>query len=387
MKQRYNGYLLDPTITFLNHGSFGATPIPVFEIYQNWQRELETQPVLFIARRSPGLLDEAREVLADYLHCEADELVYVTNSTYGVNAVARSLNLQPGDEVLTSDQEYGATNRTWQFLAQKVGFTYRVQELSTPFSTIENLVNEFWQGVNANTKVIFLSHITSETATIFPIKEICQRAKENGILTVIDGAHAPGQIDLDLHDLDCDFYTGNLHKWVCSPKGSAFLYARESLQEKLEPFVVSFGWQPVKNGPSRLVDYHQYIGTRDLAAFLSVPAAIEYQQKRNWPQVRQNCHLLVKDALKRIDAITGLTSLYSDDTWYGQFAAFKLPNHWDVDETKNTLYDVYQVELPVYIWNGQLFGRISIQEYNTQNDVNILVEAIRKLKVEFALPN
>ena len=304
--QRYTGYLLDPNITFLNHGSFGATPIPVFESYQNYQRELEMQPVLFIDRRSPGLLHEAREVLAQYLHCEADELVYVTNSTYGVNAIARSLNLQPGDEVLTSDQEYGATNRTWQFLAQKVGFTYRVQKLNTPFTTIEKLVDEFWQGVTPNTRVIFLSHITSETATIFPIKEICKRAKESGILTLIDGAHAPGQIELDLHDLDCDFYTGNLHKWVCSPKGSAFLYTRKSLHSLLEPLVVSFGWQPVESGPSPLVDYHQYIGTRELAAFLSVPDAIEYQQKRKWPQVRQNCHLLVKDALQRIDAITGL---------------------------------------------------------------------------------
>jgi isopenicillin-N epimerase len=378
-KQRYDGYLLDPNITFLNHGSFGATPIPVFEIYQDWQRKLETQPVLFIARQSPGLLNEARAVLADYLHCKADELVYVTNSTYGVNAIARSLNIKPGDEVLTSNQEYGATNRTWQFLAQKIGFTYKVQELSTPFKTTEKLMDEFWQGVNPNTKVIFLSHITSETATIFPIKEICKRAKAAGILTLIDGAHAPGQIDLDLHDLDCDFYTGNLHKWVCSPKGSAFLYARDSLHNILEPLVVSFGWQPVESGPSPLVDYHQYIGTRELAAFLSVPAAIAYQQERNWGNVRQQCHELVRYALNGLSDITELDGIYSDDSWYGQFAAFKLPNHWEVDQTKNTLYDAYQIEIPIYIWNGQLFGRISIQEYNTRSDVDHLLEAIRNM--------
>ena len=378
-QQRYSGYLLDPSITFLNHGSFGATPIPVFKTYQDWQQKLETQPVLFIARQSPGLLNEARAILAQYLHCKADELVYVTNSTYGVNAIARSLDLKPGDEVLTSNQEYGATNRTWQFLAQKAGFTYKVQKLSTPFTSTKELIDEFWQGVTPNTKVIFLSHITSETATIFPVKEICRRARKTGILTLIDGAHAPGQIDLDLHDMDCDFYTGNLHKWVCSPKGSAFLFARESLHDMLEPLVVSFGWQPVENGPSPLVDYHQYIGTRELAAFLSVPAAITYQQQRNWPVVRQQCHDLVTYALEQVDKITGLDSIYTSDSWYGQFAAFKLPNHWDVDQTKNTLYDQYQIELPIYIWNEQLFGRISIQEYNTKSDVENLLEAIRKM--------
>jgi isopenicillin-N epimerase len=145
----------------------------------------------------------------------------------------------------------------------------------------------------------------------------------------------------------------------------------------LDPLVVSFGWQPVERGPSLLVDYHQYIGTRELAAFLSVPDALDYQQSRNWPDIRRRCHQLVKDALQRIDEITGLESIYANNSWYGQFAAFKLPNHWDIDQTKNTLYDTYQIELPIYIWNNQLFGRISIQEYNTQSDVDILVEAIR----------
>ncbi|MBI9048525.1 MAG: aminotransferase class V-fold PLP-dependent enzyme [Anaerolineaceae bacterium] len=318
--------------------------------------------------------------MADYLHCQSSELVYVTNSTYGLNAVARSLKLTSGDEVLTCNQEYGATNRAWQFLAQKQGFIYRIQPISTPFTTHETLIKEFWQGVNANTKVIFLSHITSETAAIFPVQKICQRARQAGILTVIDGAHAPGQIDLELHDLDCDFYTGNLHKWVCSPKGSTFLYARESAQHLLEPFVISFGWQPVKPGPSTLVDYHEYIGTRDLAAFLSVPTALEYQQQRNWPEVRFQCHQLVTNALKRINQITGLDGYYQGgDFWYGQFAAFKLPNHWDVMETKNKLYDDYKIELPIYIWNEQLTGRISIQEYNTQNDVDAFVNAISEM--------
>ena len=376
---KYKGYLLDPEITFLNHGSFGATPIPVFETYQNWQRELERQPVYFIARKSPQLLAEARQILADYLHCQAQEVVYVTNSTYGVNAIAHSLQLQSGDEVLTSNQEYGATNRTWQFLAQQNGFMYKSQTISTPFTTQEKLLEEFWAGVTPHTRVIFLSHITSETAAIFPVQAICQRARQAGILTLIDGAHAPGQLDLDLTAMGCDFYTGNLHKWVNAPKGAAFLYARSDMQYLLKPLVVSFGWQSVQPGPSQLVDLHEYIGTRELAAFLSVPKAIDYQRDHDWPQIRQRCHETVTQALEAIGKLTRLPSLYGNDSWYGQFAAFPLPNTWDVAQTKTTLYDTYSVELPIYQWNQQLYGRISIQEYNPWQDVEFLLSALSEL--------
>ncbi len=377
---KYVGYQLNPEITFLNHGSFGAVPNLVFETYQQWQRELEKQPVLFIARKAPQLLADAREVMAKYLHCQADEVVYVTNSTYGVNVIARSLDLKAGDEVLTSNHEYGATNRTWQFLAGKAGFTYKVQPISTPFTSHEKLLEEFWAGVTPQTKVIFLSHITSETAAIFPIKEICQRARAAGILTLIDGAHVPGHIDLDLTDVGCDFYTGNFHKWVCSPKGSAFLYARKDSHALIEPLVVSFGWQSVLPGTSTLVDYNEYLGTRDLAAFLTVPTAIEYQAQHHWPDVRQRCHEMTNKALQAIQSITGLASLYQGgDFWYGQLASFALPNTWEAQKTKDSLYDTYKIEVPVYVWNQQLYARISIQEYNPWSDVKALLDALIQL--------
>lgn len=377
---KYTGYQLDPEIIFLNHGSFGAVPNPVFETYQQWQRELEVQPVLFIARKAPQLLAEAREVIARYLHCLAEEVVYVTNSTFGVNVVARSLDLKAGDEVLTSNHEYGATNRTWQYLADKTGFTYKIQPINTPFTSHETLVEEFWAGVTPQTRVIFLSHITSETAAIFPVKEICARARKAGILTLIDGAHVPGHIDLNLSDLGCDFYTGNFHKWVCSPKGSAFLYARKDCHGLIDPLVVSFGWQPVLPGPSTLVDYNEYLGTRDLAAFLSVPAAITYQAQRNWPHVRQHCHEVTIRALQAIHAITELPTLYQGgDFWYGQLAAFALPNTWEAQKTKDQLYDIYKIEIPVYRWNEQLYARLSIQEYTPWSDVDALLSVLSQL--------
>lgn len=209
-------FMLDPEIVFLNHGSFGATPKPVFDVYQNWQRELERQPVEFLGRRARDLMAESRAALADYLGVQRDDLVYVTNATVGVNIVAHSINLGPGDEVLTTDHEYGACDRTWRFLARKDGFAYINQPVLVPLTSVERFVEQLWQGVTAKTKIIFLSHITSPTAIVFPVTEVCRRAREQGILTLVDGAHAPGQIPLDLDKIGADYYTGNLHKWMLS---------------------------------------------------------------------------------------------------------------------------------------------------------------------------
>jgi len=265
-------FLLNPQIYYLNHGSFGACPRPVFERYQEWQRELETQPVEFLSRRVPTLLQDAREALASYLNCPAEDLVYFPNPTTAINMVARSLDLSPGDEILTTNHEYGAMDRTWRFIAEKTGAKYINHPFPLPVSSPVDFINQFWKGVTPKTKVVFLSQITSQTALTFPVSEICARAREDGILTIIDGAHAPGQIHVDLTALGADIYTGACHKWMCAPKGAAFLYASIEIQSWLEPLVVSWGYQAEQPGESQFIDYHQWQGTRDIAAFLSVPA-------------------------------------------------------------------------------------------------------------------
>lgn len=211
-------FLLDPEIHFLNHGSFGATPKPVFEAYQAWQLRLERQPVLFLGREYDQLLREARMALAAYVHAEADDLVYLTNATQAVNLVARSLNLAPGDEILTTDHEYGACDYTWEFLCGKTGAQYIRQSLPIPLvGGADEIAAQFWQGVTPRTKVIYLSHLTSTTALRLPVEQICQRARQAGILTLVDGAHALGQLPLDLTALGADFYTSNCHKWMLMP--------------------------------------------------------------------------------------------------------------------------------------------------------------------------
>lgn len=210
-------FLLDPSVVFLNHGSFGACPRPVFEVYQNWQRELERQPVEFLGRRSTELMAVARAKLAAYLETDAGDVVYFPNPTTAISMVVRSLELKPGDEILTTDHEYGAMDRTWRFLCSQTGWKYVRREIPLPVTTHTELVEHFWAGVTDRTRIIFISHITSPTALTFPVRQICQRAHQAGILTIVDGAHAPGQIPTSLTDLGADIYTGACHKWFCPP--------------------------------------------------------------------------------------------------------------------------------------------------------------------------
>lgn len=376
-------FLLDPGIAFLNHGSFGACPRPVFEEYQRWQRELEQQPVEFLGRRFNDLMREARSVLGEYLGADADDLVYVTNATVGLNIVARSLDLHPGDEVLSTDHEYGALDRTWRFLCAKRAAKYIRQPVPVPIESAQEVIEAVWSGVTDRTRVLFISHITSPTAIILPIKPLIERARERGIMTIVDGAHAPGQIDLNLRELGADFYSGNLHKWLMSPKGSAFLYARKELQHLVEPLVVSWGWEAEKPGPSRFVDEQEWTGTRDIAAFLSVPAAIQFQRDHEWTHVRRECHELVRYARQQVSVLTGLPSLTPDKpAWFAQMSALPLPP-CHLDDLTTRMYDEFRIEIPGVHWNGRHFVRISIQGYNSQAEVERLVAALSILLPQF----
>jgi isopenicillin-N epimerase len=372
-------FLLDPAVIFLNHGSFGACPKPVFEEYQRWQLELERQPVEFLGRRFNALLREARSALGDYLGAEADDLVYVANATVGLNIVARSLDLRPGDEVLTTDHEYGALDRTWRFLCAKHGAKYIRQPVRVPIRSVEEVIQAIWSGVTDRTRVLFISHITSPTAITFPIAPLIDRARQAGIISIVDGAHAPGQIDLNLRELGADFYAGNLHKWLLAPKGSAFLYARKERQPLVEPLVVSWGWEAEKPGPSKFIDEQEWQGTRDIAAYLSVPAAIQFQRDQQWPQVREQCYAFVRYAREQVSALTGLPPLTPDEAqWFTQMSALPLPP-CDLEELKRRLYAEFKIEIPVINWNNRQFVRISIQGYNTRADVEALSEALRTL--------
>ena len=380
-------FLLDPEIHFLNHGSFGATPKPVFEAYQNWQARLERQPVKFLGREYDSLLKESRQALGAYLNADPDDLAYIPNATHGVNIIAHSLNLQPGDEILTTDHEYGACDYTWEFVCGKVGAKYIHQHIPLPLRTEDEIVEQFWQGITPRTKVVYLSHITSPTALRLPVEKICQRAREAGIFSVVDAAHSPGQLLLDLQAIGADVSTGNCHKWMLSPKGAAFLHVRRESQPVVEPLIVSWGYNatPETTTGSRFIDILQWTGTKDPAAALSVPAAIQFMQEHRWQDVRTECHALLRTAIEKVCDLTGLPSLYPlDSDFYSQMAIVPLPR-CNMVELKTRLYDEFKIEIPLTQWQDRQFIRISIQGYNTREDVDALMDALNVLLPQVTL--
>ncbi len=372
-------FLLDPTVVFLNHGSFGACPKVVFAAYQAWQRRFEDQPVKFM-RELDGFEVEARRALAAYLHADPADLAFVTNVTYGVNLVARALDFEPGDEILTSDHEYGACDNAWNFVCRKTGAVYRHQPVRFPAASPAEVIEQLWQGVTPRTRLIYLSHITSPTALRMPVEEICRRARQQGIMTFIDGAHAPGQIPLDLDALDADFYTGNNHKWMMAPKGSGFLHANKRVHAKVEPLVVSrlFDPEQLAESGAPVMDLLTYNGTRDPSAFLATPEAIRFMAEHNWDAVRADCHALLRQAIQRVCDFTGLPPFYPlDSDFYSQMGLAPLPPETDVVKLRQRLYDGFKVELPVIQWQSIRGLRISIQGYNTEADVDALLAALR----------
>jgi isopenicillin-N epimerase len=377
-------FLLDPDVIYLNHGSFGACPAPVFEQYQRWQRELELQPVEFLGRQSTHLLAQSRAALGAYIGADADELIYFPNPTTALNMVARNVPLAPGDEILTTDHEYGALDRTWRFLSKNNGASIIRHAIQLPINSESEFVEDFWAAVTPKTRVIFISHLTSPTALIFPIAEICKRARERGILTIIDGAHVPGQLPLNLHELGCDIYSGACHKWMCSAKGAAFIYARPEIQQWLNPLVVSWGWgdeniDPSPNmGDTRFIRFHEWQGTRDIAAYLTVPTAIEFLHEHHWENIQRDCHSLALATRDRINTLTGLEPL-STEQFFGQLVAARLPASADVAVLKTRLYNEYHIEVPLHVFNGMNLIRISFQAYNTQAEADALVETLGKL--------
>jgi isopenicillin-N epimerase len=372
-------FLLDPGITFLNFGSFGACPQPIFAHYQNLQLIMEREPVQFIAVNSTANLKAARESLAAYINCDADDLVYVTNPSYALNIIAKSLQLNEGDEILSTNIEYGALDRTWNYYCDKAKAKYIRQPIALPVTSKEAIIEQFWKGYNDRTKAIFISQITSATALRLPVKEICEMAKERGLLTIVDGAHVPGHIPLDLADIKADVYTGACHKWMMTPKGSSFLYVKKEFQPLFDPLVVSWGYQAAMPSHSQFLDYHQMQGTRDFSAFITVPKAIEFLKEHNWTEVAASCRKLAQSNYQRFCDLLGTQpNCPITDDFLGQMCAVAI--HTDQPEKlQRHLFENYKIEIPVMRQDARIFIRYSIQVFNTQADLDKLYAALKEI--------
>lgn len=378
-------FLLRPDVTFLNHGSYGACPRPVFEEYQRWQMQLEAQPVAFLdpARGLTGWMRDARVAMAAELGTDADNIVGLTNATAALNIVAQSLDLKPGDEILTTDHEYAALEKTWAYVARRSGARIVSVTVPLPLTDAAQFTDCLLAGITPQTRVLFLSHITSATALLFPIENIVAHARARGITTVIDGAHTPGHIPLTLDALGADFYAGNCHKWLMAPKGSAFLYVRPELQPMINPLVISHGWtedasEPGPFGNTAFLDRLEMQGTRDPAAWLTVPAAIAFRTQHDWGRVANECRDLVQATARRVSKLTGLAPFSSPEFCAPQMASMPVPP-CDIADLQRQLLAQYGIEIPCFTWGGHHIVRVSAQGYNTQSQMDHLVHALETL--------
>ena len=345
-------FLLDPDVVFLNHGSFGACPRPVFEAYQRYQRELERQPVEFMAleRRFPELIEAARTALAAYVGADAGNLAFAPNASTALNTVIRSLRLGPGDEVLMGDAEYGGMEILWEFIVARTG----ARVVRRPFAELEP---------GPRTRVVFCSHVEWVSGRVNDLRMVIAAARDAGAMSIVDGAHAPGQVPLALDELGADVYAGNCHKWLCAPKGSAFLYARPEVQPVIDPLVVS--WDFADGNPFH--ELHRWQGTRDPSAYLAVQDAIAFQEEHDWPAVRERCHELLAGARIPLEPLT-------DE--FVQMRGFALPKGTDGPALKRRLYEEHRIEVPVVETRNGWTMRVSVQAYNDASHLETLAKAI-----------
>ncbi len=372
-------FLLRPDITFLNFGSFGACPKPVFDDYQHWQLMLEREPIQFFAFQSAENLKKSREALSSFVHCHADDIVFMSNPTTAINTIANSFPLNKGDEILTTDLEYGAMDRTWQYYCDKNGASYIRQHISLPLVSKEIFIKQFWEGYTPNTKAIFISQITSSTALKLPVEEICLEAKQRGLITIVDGAHVPAQMPLNLNQLNADIYTGACHKWMMAPKGCSFLYVAKHIQNLINPLIVSWGYKSAAPSHSQFLDYHQMNGTRDLAPYLSLPRAIQFMSDNNWAEVSANCRKLAQSNYQRFCTLLGsLPNCPISDEFLGQMCSIAIRTSAP-EQLQRLLYDKYKIEIPVMRHDKAVYIRYSIQAFNSPSDLDVLYNALAEI--------
>jgi isopenicillin-N epimerase len=378
-----SAWSIRPGVTYLNHGSFGPTPKPALAARREWSERLAAEPMDYFIRTMETHLDEAADRLGRFVGCEGRDLLFVDNATVGMNIVAANTALEPGDEILAGDQEYGAVLRVWRRVCQKAGAKLVVRSLPSPMTSAEEVAEALISGVTEKTKLLIVSHVTSPTATVLPVGLICRKARERGVPVCIDGPHAVAMRPIHLAKLDCDFYAASCHKWLSAPFGSGFLYVARRRQQNLMPTTTSWGGS-LGGRPASWKDEFTWVGTRDPAAFLSIPAAIDFLETYGIEKFRTETHALAQYARERIQSVTGIEPLIPDSVdWYGSMIAMPLPLN-DPPPThrgwghplQRAFWEKHQIETPILNAAGRWLLRVSCHLYNTRADIDQLVDAL-----------
>ena len=373
-------------VTYLNHGSFGPSPKVVQRARQEWTDRLEREPMDFFVRQMEESLDRTCRCVGKFVGADAEDLILVDNATTGMNIVAANVELQPDNEVLATDHEYGAVLRIWRRACKRARAKVVVRKLPDQLVCDDEIVDAFMAGVTENTRLIVVSHVTSPTAVILPVEKICRRARERRIPVCIDGPHAVAMLPLDLNSIACDFYTASCHKWLSAPFGTGFLYVRRGLQQNLRPCVTSWGGS-FSDRPATWKDEFIWTGTHDPAGYLSIPTAIEFLESYGFSDFRIRTHSLAQYARQQITKLTGLEPHVDDSPdWYGSMISLPLPpsksaspRQGQPDPLQNALWQRAKIEVPVISWQRHRFVRVSCHLYNRRADIDLLVDALREL--------
>jgi isopenicillin-N epimerase len=384
---------LDPSVTFLNHGAFGAVPLPVLEKLPRWREQLERQPLRFFMREFEELLDTARSQLAVFVGADAAELVFVPNATTGVNSVLRSLTFNPGDELLTTNLEYNACRNALDFVASRTGAKVVVATVPFPLDSPNQVVEAIMAQVSPRTRLALLDHVTSQTGLIFPIQQLVSQLREQGVDTLVDGAHAPGMVPLNLHEIGATYYTGNCHKWLCAPKGSAFLYVQRDKQSIIHPLTISHGANSRRTDKSRFQLEFDWTGTSDPTAYLCVPEAIQFLGSLlpgGWSELMENNRAKALFARELLCEALGVLPPCPAEM-IGAIAVVPLPEQLSMYKQgeqsrewpglQDILFERFNIEVPIIPWSTPFkqMVRISAQLYNTPEQYNYLAVALLQL--------
>jgi len=385
-------WLIDPNVTFLNHGSFGSCPRTVLDFQQGIRERLERQPLRFLVRDLEPLWDAARANLAQFVGAHSDDLVFVANATTGVNTVLRSLQFNPGDELLVTNHEYNACRNALNFVAERSGLRVVVAEVPFPIHREDEFVRPVIEKVTPRTRLVLLDHVTSQTGLVFPIERLVHELAAQGVDALVDGSHAPGMVPLDLQRIGAAYYTGNCHKWICAPKGAAFLQVRRDRQSDIRPLVISHGANSSRKDRSRFLIEFGWMGTSDPSALLSVSEALRFMSKLlpgGWPDIMRRNHELVVAA--RMLLCTALSiQPPCPDQFLGSLASLPIPDATTTTPAKSPLYldpwqdqllEVHQIEVPIIPWPAapRRLLRISAQLYNSLPQYQKLANALHDL--------